>query len=661
MQIEKVEIKNFRSIRKEEIGFDLLTTFIGRNGVGKSTVLHAIEFFYTINAKIDIEDFHAKDTSQPISVAITYSGLSNAEAKEFASYIADSRLTVKKMASIENGEVSQKYYGTSLQIPQFADVLSHSKKSEQTTAWKELVDSGQLEGLTEKPRAADAIPPIIEAYEATHPELRRPVEREQQFFGPSNVGGGKLDKYTKFVLVPAVREAADELTDRKGAVTKLLEMIVSRKVNSRSDIIKFKKEFNEKLETLFSSENLSELPELAEDITKTLELYAPGTVLHLEWEDPSLPEIKIPGTLASVEEDGFQSDISRKGHGLQRSLILSLLHHLALSTPVSESVEEEDGGEEDPEIVDDRMDLILAIEEPELYQHPLRSRFLVSVLRELAKPQENDSVSANQIIYTSHSPYFVDLRQFDNLRVVRKIEQDIAEGRPAETKVHYFSTSQAAARLQEICPDVRESFTPESFLAHTMPVMNTIVNEGFFADVVLLVEGNTEAALFSALQDVHSRSWSQLGIAVVPAFGKNNIDRPTIVFRGLGIPTYIVFDGDKSCEGKDSEANTRAKNMRYMRLVGVEPEGFPRTRIEESWAVLEDKTETTLKADLGTDIYTSLRARVAEQLGYDKPSAVLKNSEGTYLFVTWLYAEGHRLSTFEQIIQRVERMQPMGN
>jgi hypothetical protein len=44
------------------------------------------------------------------------------------------------------------------------------------------------------------------------------IEREEQFFGPRNIGGGKLDKFTKYVLVPAVREASDEASGKKGAI-----------------------------------------------------------------------------------------------------------------------------------------------------------------------------------------------------------------------------------------------------------------------------------------------------------------------------------------------------------------------------------------------------------------------------------------------------------
>lgn len=52
---------------------------------------------------------------------------------------------------------------------------------------------------------------------------------------------------SKFVLVPAVREASDEATGKKGAIYQILDMIVLRKINTREDIQAFKSEFEKKL------------------------------------------------------------------------------------------------------------------------------------------------------------------------------------------------------------------------------------------------------------------------------------------------------------------------------------------------------------------------------------------------------------------------------
>ena len=46
MKISSVKIKNFRSYKEEiEIKFDDLTVFVGKNDIGKSTVLEALDIF----------------------------------------------------------------------------------------------------------------------------------------------------------------------------------------------------------------------------------------------------------------------------------------------------------------------------------------------------------------------------------------------------------------------------------------------------------------------------------------------------------------------------------------------------------------------------------------------------------------------------------------
>ena len=243
------------------------------------------------------------------------------------------------------------------------------------------MDSEKLDGLSGSVRGADDVEELMAAYEVKHTELMKPVEREEQFFGAKSVGGGKLDKFTKYVLIPAVREASDEVGTKRGAVYQILDMIVFRKINARKDIQEFKSEFDERIKELYSSENLTELPELGKSISQTLKKFAPGSQLNLKWDEVKLPEVPLPSAMATLIEDRFEGEITRKGHGLQRALIVSLLQHLALTVPIEESEEDPVDGEaamSESETVVSQWgpDLILAIEEPELYLHPSRCRYL---------------------------------------------------------------------------------------------------------------------------------------------------------------------------------------------------------------------------------------------------------------------------------------------
>ncbi|MGB3477567.1 MAG: AAA family ATPase, partial [bacterium] len=604
MIIKRVEVKNFRSIQNAKLDCDKLTDIIGRNGVGKSSFLHAINTYYDIAASISDEDFFDRDTNVPIEIRVTYGFLRDDEKVEFKTYVRNDELIVTKRIVFQKGQYDQRYYAAAMQVPQFAEIRAISGKRECIKAWNELVERNELPNLTSKARSADEVEQFMKEYEGSNPEFTEPIEREEQFFGPRNIGGGKLDKFTKFVLIPAVREAYDEVTAKRGAIYQLLDMIVLRKVSARKDIQEFRLGFEEEVKKLYSSDNLTELPELGVSISETLEKFAPGSKLNLKWDDPIPPKIQLPSPRATLVEDNFEGEINRKGHGLQRALILTLLQHLAMTAPISPV---EDGSNEEeitnlqpePSELLEGPDLILAIEEPELYLHPSRCRYLGELLLKLAENPDIGLGSRNQIIYTTHSPYFVDLDRFDQIRMIRKTPQ---QNLPVPSSVvTRFSLEQAKNELAKVCNVEPKAFTSKSFKARTMPVMNTIVNEGFFAEVVVVVEGLSEVATLWKLQEIMKKDWFRLGVVVVPAGGKNNIDRPTIIFRGFSIPTYFIFDADSQLIGKKHEGEAKKRNYRYLRLAGVPTEDFPSTQVNETWAVFHKNLEGVFKETLGDD------------------------------------------------------------
>jgi predicted ATP-dependent endonuclease of OLD family len=658
MNIKNVFVKNFRSIREASLDCDRLTVILGRNGAGKSSFLYAIDTFYDVAAQITEEDFFDRDIDSAIEIRVTYGDLRDEEKEEFKPYIHDDKLIVTKRIKSEEGRIAQRYFAAALQIPEFAEMRTISGKRERVNAWNELVEKCIFAGLNGKVKSADDVERLMAEYEQKHSELMKPIEKEEQFFGPKNIGGGKLDKFTKYVLIPAVREVIDEVGGKKGAVYQLLDMIVLRKVNARDDIQKFKAEFEEKVKKLYSSENLKELPELGDSISQTLEKFAPGSKLNLGWGEVKPPEISLPAARATLIEDKFEGDISRKGHGLQRSLILTLLQHLATITPEEEPTEDPTKeSEAAKEVKPERMmlcpDLILAIEEPELYLHPSRCRYLAEVLLQLA--EEAGQENKNQIMYASHSPYFVDLYRFDQVRMVRKVLSPDSE--TLQSVVTRFSLEQAAAEMAKVCSADASCFTRDSFRARAMSVMSTIVNEGFFADVVVVVEGPSEVGVLWKLQEIMKKDWSKLGIAVVPAGGKNNIDRPIVIFRGFSIPVYFIFDADSCLVGKgQKERDAKNRNHRYLRLAGAPISDFPDTSVNETWAVFKNNLETVFKETLGESEFKTIQNKIATELGYDDPERVSKNIEGAACLIEYIYEKKKKIPILEQIIEKITEL-----
>jgi predicted ATP-dependent endonuclease of OLD family len=659
--IEQLEIKNFRCIKEESLKCGALTALLGRNGSGKSAFLHALTVFYALNASVSKEDFFNHDTNGVIEIRITFGSLRDDEKEEFKPYIKDDKLIVTKRITFENEHVIQKYYGATLQIPIFAEMRSLPNKTETRKAWNELVEQpGSFVGLGIKARSADEAISLMNEYEANHPELLETLEQEHQFFGSKNIGGGKLDKFTKFVFIPAVKDASDEVSGRRGSIYQILDAIVLRKIESRRDLQEFKEKVNIEARRLYCSDNLKELPELGESISNTLEMFAPGSKLKLDWQEFEMPDIQVPAAVATLIEDNFEGEISHKGHGLQRALVFTLLQHLALMVPEETETEEEELEENEKKTehpVDTTgyvaPDLILSIEEPELYLHPSRCRYMCDLLYQLAEKPGKNLSARNQVIYSTHSPFLLNLDQFETIRLIRK---RISAGYSVpHSQVTSYTFHQMAQELAKICEVKPTDFTRDSVKARATSIMNTMINEGFFADVVVVVEGTSDIGILWKLQELMCKNWAQLNIVIVPAVGKNKIGHPTLIFRGLSIPTYFIFDADSHLKGKGEkkEKDTVTRNKGYLRLAGANVEDFPETQVHESWAVFNDSIESELRIAIGNVNYETIRRIVADELGYSEADKAIKNLDGAAKFIEYAYEKGMRVPILEDIVSKV--------
>ena len=296
-------------------------------------------------------------------------------------------------------------------------------------------------------------------------------------------------------------------------------------------------------------------------------------------------------------------------------------------------------------------DVILAIEEPELYLHPARSRYLSRILRDLTIPAQDHAKSGTQVMYVTHSPYFVDVARFDEVRMCRKVVLNVGEARA--TTVTSFTKEAAAKTMAEIWAAKPEAFTGASFAARATPVLNAIVNEGLFADVAVVVEGDSDVSALWSMQERLGMRWDELGVVVVSVGGKNNLDRAVVSFRGFGIPTYFVFDGDKS-KAADGDGTSRT-NRALLRLGNRPAEECPATGVYENCAVFEEAIEEYLN-DAAGGRFVEIRDAAARQCGIDRPSTSLKNPDVMAIFLEAARREGIQFPVLEQIVGSVTRL-----
>lgn len=620
MKIKKVRVSGYRALRDVSVDFDALTAFVGRNSAGKSAVLGALSLFYDLSAQLSDFDYFDCDPSGEIRISVTFFDLLPTEEKFFGSYVRDGELTVTKV--ITKGGV--RYLGSKPQIREFAEIRSKPFREQQAAirALRELDSFSDFSGSTGSQAAIDE---ALSSYESSHPEKCELIESEGQFLGPTNVGGGSLDNFTKFVFVPAVRDASSEL-GRKGAIYRLLEVLLLRTIAEREDVKQLNEEFERRAAEIYSKDNLGQLSEISQSINSSLQKYAPGTEVDLDFAELKAPKLPAPEAIALVSEDSFQCPVSHVGHGVQRAIILSVLEQLAhLDRDRSGGVEEESVP---------NPDLILAIEEPELYLHPLRCRFLAKTLAGLTSEVAK---ARTQVVYTTHSPLFVGIDRFDRIRLVSKMPCEDTDTK--QTSVRWSSTQEVVDSIAAAQDDGEgANFDVSGFSARSETTMTVPVNEGFFADAVLLVEGYSDAAALETIAECLGLAWDEKGLAVIPVQGKGNIDKVFAVFSKLEVSVSVCFDADAHGPQSEQKNNAR-KNRCLLRLSGNEVQDFPGSGVWGNCAVFAEELERELRS-VDENFYEETRSRIATELAVTSVKGLLKKPAAMRRYIKAAYDSG---------------------
>lgn len=532
MRLSKLRIQNFRSFGDETINFDNYTCFVGPNGSGKSTILNALNILFRNNqsasnpTSLSEEDFHSKNTKKPVVITATFTDLSDQAKEDLKAYFRQEQLIFSAKADwnpdTQAAEVKQ--YGSRMVMKDFAPYFKADSDGAMAAELKKIFKSirdkfPDINSATSKADMANA----LRDYEEAHPELCQPLESSDQFYGWSK-GANLVEKHCQWVYIPAVKDPTEEQDETKNtALGALLQRTVRSKVDFKDQIDDLRRDTGQKYQELLDAQQ-----KILQDIGNTIEerLHAwahPGARVNLQWhfDDNKSVAVTEPFARAQIGERDFLGEMVRVGHGMQRSFIVALLQVLA-STHEGE-----------------QPTLILGFEEPELYQHPPQARHLSSVLEELS----DDS----QVIVTTHSPYFVSAKGFENVRMTRP------SGPAGETRVTQLNYEGLASKLAEAMGN--DPSAPSSIMAAVEQIMQPSQNELFFSQIPILVEGPEDIAFISTHMHLNQKwaDFRRYGCHFVVCGGKTNMSRPLAIATGLGIPAYVVFDGD--CDKATDQEN----------------------------------------------------------------------------------------------------------
>lgn len=548
MRLTKLRIQNYRSIRDTgEIRVEPLQALVGENNSGKSNCLRALQCFLTGGAGgMDAEHFN--DPTLPCLIECEFAELGEDEAKRLRPYLLGDKVILRKELLIHEDEakgrtsVKSEYHG--YQAEPSDPWLSLSKIEEghgTRPKWEAIIaENGLPDYFYSEPGKANKT-----SYKAGLERYLREndVDYDEPELGDTHALGipqNLLSSLPELYLLPAITDYSDEI-DRRSSST-----VFRRLMADLSDRIMSTDPRHQELEVALDTvrallnrvteegaperlEALSGVENSLRDVMKKLMPSVDSVKLEVQVE-PSR-DIFSRGVAIRID-DGKLTDVLDKGHGMQRSVVFSLLQMLI------DAARQNNGADSRP--------IILAIEEPELYIHPHSQRLIFRVLREFAGVGDDDAeaTGSDQVVYTTHSPAFIEVWNYHRIGVVKKT--DLATG----------TTVAQAERGVLGNPEDRKVFK-------TLTCFGLKHNELFFARDSLIVEGpEDEIAVIATARKIgrFTELPDEIGVSIVVANGKGDIQKFQKILNAFGLKYGVMLEMD----GKD-EADT--DNARILALL----------------------------------------------------------------------------------------------
>jgi len=540
MKIKHIYIKNFKSIDELEIDCNDLSIFVGKNSVGKSNMLLALDLFFNTSDRVLADDMFCTfgEGSNEIVIELTFGNLTQVEKNgRLKKYICPSigdGIRVRKIVIREDNKLKSRYHGW-IEEPEKTWLQSGFRDYKQAF-WVakgiNFFDYVSAEGgrITQV---------IFEEFRQNYIETHRGELEFQLTLSSTEFEGFKtvgVDMLPEFCLIPAIGDVADIVA---GTTKSLLARMVGniiRAVGQEVEVLKNAEQGLQMASGLINRDGMkSRLPQI-----EAIENWLRDE--FLEWGkvdfeiSTSFPEIHslLTQNLQLLVDDGAKGDVSTKGHGLQRQLIFKMIRLNAAL--VQGEVEWVDLGSALTEIPP----IILAFEEPELYLHPQAQ---LSFYEDIKKLSAHD-----QIFLCTHSTHLVEIEDFEDIKIL------VRDSLNAPTKVF------------ECTEEIFGDLTLKKRLA-LAKLFDANVNKIFFADKIVIVEGDEEIIAITRTARKHASCFSHR-VTIVNAKGKGNIPGLQRVLNAFGVPYTVVYDVDPG--------NTKSQDdaKRIEDLVARAPFGF---------------------------------------------------------------------------------------
>lgn len=416
MKIKTITLKNFRAYKGETIvELGDLTTFVGKNDIGKSTVLEALDIFFNDGngvVKIDKNDINHDnvDVDTTISITVEFVDLPDSLVIDTQNtttladeYLLTSTGTLKILKEYPNaGKAKVSIVANHPTNEHCKDLLL--KKI------KELKDILKTEGIEcdDKTRSA-VIRKAIWNHFSDSLELQE-VSIDASKEEAKNIYSS-LDAYLPlYSLFRADRSNSDSDSEVQDPMK-----IAVKQIMKRPDVYDLCTQIAQKVgEELagVAANTMSKLHDMDAATANTLTPSIP-TAENLKWADVFKS--------VSINSDN-EIPLNKRGSGVKRMVLISFFRAEVerLKTDAKNT----------------HRGVIYAIEEPETSQHVDKQRVLINSLKDLSRG------NGIQVILTTHSSFVVKQLSYDEIRVIAEEFGKRTIKRPTRQTLPYSSLNE---------------------------------------------------------------------------------------------------------------------------------------------------------------------------------------------------------------------------
>lgn len=391
MKIIKVKIENFRSYKDEvTVDFSDLTVFVGKNDIGKSTILEALDVFFNDGKgaiKIDKEDINKQSKEEgntEIKITVVFDNLPNS-------------LTID---STNPTTLQDEYLLNSESQLEIIKKYSNAGKEKVFIKASHPTNQNCCELLSKKIRDLQKI--VDDNSIICENRAKSAIVRKSIWNHYTN------DLQLQEIEIDVTKEDAKNIWEQLKSYMPLYSLFQSDRKNSDGDD-EVQNPMKLAVQEILKDETLQNtLVEVANEVSRKLRVVADKTLEKLNEMNPEIanslnPVIPVAESLKWI--DVFKNvsitgdediPINKRGSGVKRLILLNFFRAEAERRQREQNI---------PSI-------IYAIEEPETSQHPNHQRKLVEAFVQLS------TANNTQIILTTHSPAIVKMLDFEHLKLI---------------------------------------------------------------------------------------------------------------------------------------------------------------------------------------------------------------------------------------------------